>query len=145
MHGTYSRRFRWAVMCQCTNKIFTFKHRYRSRFCPPGHNLLAQIVPHGHNPLADIVPLPPPQLMLGCPGSFFFGVRSYKPRPLFASSQKDKFSTHTPSPSPLPFPPSVPQCYQSTSPPDVLAAAPEYCPLRPSKLHVVRFAAASSY
>ena len=28
------------------------------RFCPPGHNLLAEIVPHGHNPLADIVPLP---------------------------------------------------------------------------------------
>ena len=28
------------------------------RFCPPGHNLLAEIVPHGRNPLADIVPLP---------------------------------------------------------------------------------------
>ena len=90
------------------------------RFCPPGHNLLAEIVPHGHNPLADIVPLPqilspppphPPthpsptraglQPMLGRPGFFFVGVRSYKPRPLFASSQ---FSTHTsppPPPSPL--------------------------------------------
>ena len=111
------------------------------RFCPPGHNLLAEIVPHGHNPLADIVPLPqilsppppppPPPPFPGRPPTdawpsrfFFVGFRSYKPRPLFASSQRVKFSTHTHTPSlPLPRPPSVPQCYQSTFPPDVLAAA----------------------
>ena len=49
------------------------------RFCPPGHNPLAEIVPHGHNPLADIVPLPqilspppppPPTDALGRPGFF---------------------------------------------------------------------------
>ena len=91
----------------------------------PGHNLLAEIIPHGHNPLADIVLLPqilspPPPLppasnqCLAVPVFFCW----YKPRPLFASSQ---FSTHTPSHSP--FPPSVPQCYQSTFSPDLLAAA----------------------
>ena len=37
------------------------------RFCPPGHNLLAEIVPHGHNPLADIVP--PPQKLSPFPPS----------------------------------------------------------------------------
>ena len=84
------------------------------RFCPPGHNVLAEIGPHGHNPLADIVPLPqilspilspfrrycppppppPPLQCLAVPG-FLIGVRSYKPRPLFTSSQKGKLSTHT--------------------------------------------------
>ena len=71
------------------------------RFCPPGHNPLAEIVPHGHNPLADIVPFP--QILFPPPPSnrclavpvFLIGVRSYKPRPLFASSQKGKLSTHT--------------------------------------------------
>ena len=56
--------------------------------------------PHGHNPLADIVPLP--QILFPPPSNrclavpvFLIGVRSYKPRPLFASSQKGKLSTHT--------------------------------------------------
>ena len=76
-----------------------------SRYCPPS---------------ADIVPPPPPppppsNRCLAVP-VFLIGGRSYKPRSLFASSQKGKFSTHT---LPLPPPPSVPQCYQSTFPPDV--------------------------
>ena len=77
------------------------------RFCPPGHNPLAEIVHHGHNPLADIVPFPqilspPPPPPPPSPSNrclavpvFLIGVRSYKPRPLFASSQKGKLSTHT--------------------------------------------------
>ena len=104
--------------------------RCRSRFCPPGHNPLAEIVPHGHNPLADIVPLqhilstpppPPPSPTDAWPSRFLFvGVRSYKPRPLFASSQKGKFSTHT---LPLPLPPFTPAVLSIyIFPPDVLLA-----------------------
>ena len=127
------------------NLILTVSEQILSprRFCPPGHNLLAEIVPHGHNPLADIVPLPqilsppPANRCLAVPVFFFVGVRSYKPRPLFCI---ESFSTHTPSP--LLLPPISPAVLSIYLPARRPGRGPEYRPLRPSKLHVVRFAAA---
>ena len=123
------------------------------RFCPPGHNPLAEIVPHGHNPLADIVPLPqilsppPPPLQpmrLAVP-VFLIGVRLSGPiSPARFLHRARKVSlAHTPSPSH--FSPAVLSIYLPARRP---GCGSEYCPLRPSTvscMHVVRFAAASSY